>query len=198
MVGRGQWIAVLPIAELELALEVGAPEFIRNSAFRERRAARAVARPAAAPDQAVAIEHRVDGAFGWNPDIAVEPPDQKLANLARPPMRLLGLEADNQGLDLGRQLVGVADRPPGAVAQRLEPVLPVAVKNLVAGFAGYPELPADLGHGLSVEQAGDKAQAFFHHRTRFPRHPHLPPKKSEKCNPCVRYKMSPMSRAAQL
>jgi hypothetical protein len=30
----------------------------------ERRAARAMARPAAAPDQAVAIEHRVDGAFG--------------------------------------------------------------------------------------------------------------------------------------
>src|SRR6476619_6944275 len=110
--------------------------------------------------------------------------------------RLLGLQADNQGLDLGRQLIGVADRPPGAVVQRLEPVLPVAVKNLVAGFAGSPELPADLGHGLSVEQAGDKAQAFFHHRTRFPRHPHLPPKKSEKCNPCVRYKMSPMSRAA--
>ena len=107
MVGRGQWVAVLPIAELELALEVGAPEFIRNSAFRERRAARAVARPAAAPDQAVAVEHRVDGALGRNPDIAVEPPDQKLANLARTPMRLRGLEADNQGLDLGRQLVGV-------------------------------------------------------------------------------------------
>ena len=66
-----------------------------------------MARPAAAPDQAVAIEHRVDGAFGRNPDIAVEPPDQKLANLARTPMRLRGLEADNQGLDLGRQLVGV-------------------------------------------------------------------------------------------
>ena len=28
-------------------------------------------------------------------------------NLARTPMRLRGLEADNQGLDLGRQLVGV-------------------------------------------------------------------------------------------
>src|ERR1700730_5024755 len=24
------------------------------------------------------------------------------------------------------------------------------------------------------QQAGDKAKAFFHHRTRFPRHPHLP------------------------
>ena len=107
MVGRGQRVTVSPIAQLELSLEVGAPEVIRTSALRERRAARAVARPAAAPDQAVAIEHRVDGAFGRNPDIAVEPPDQKLANLARTPMRLRGLEADNQGLDLGRQLVGV-------------------------------------------------------------------------------------------
>ncbi len=196
MVGRGQWVAVSPVAELELALEVGAPEVIRDSAFRERRAARAVARPAAAPDQAVAIEHRVDGAFGWNPDSAVEPPDQQLADLARTPMRLLGLETDNQALDLGRQLVGVAHRPSGAIVERLEAVLLVALENLVAGLAGDPELPADLGHGLAIEQAGHKAQAFFHHRTRFPRHPHLPPKKSEKCNPCVRYEMSPMSRAA--
>ena len=50
--------------------------------------------------------------------------------------------------------------------------------------------------GLALQQPGDKAKAFFHHRTRFPRHPHLPPAKSEKCNPCVRYEMSPMSRAA--
>src|SRR5437762_8644441 len=145
MVGCGQWIAVSSIAKLELALAVGAPEVIRGSAFRERRAARAVARPAAAPDQAVAIEHRVDGAFGRNPDIAVESPDQQLADLACTPMQLLGLQTDNQGLDLGRQLVGVADRPPGSVAQRLEPVLPVAVENLVAGLAGDPEIPADLG-----------------------------------------------------
>ena len=40
MVSRGQWVAALPIAKLELSLEVGAPEVIRGSAFRERRAAR--------------------------------------------------------------------------------------------------------------------------------------------------------------
>src|SRR5450631_591712 len=59
----------------------------------------------------------MDGAFGRNPDIAIEPPHQELADLARAPVRLLGLEADDQALQL-------------------------------------------------------------------------------KCNPCVRYKMSPMSRAA--
>src|SRR6266511_1089953 len=75
-------------------------------------------------------------------------------------------------------------------------MLLVAIENLVAGLTGHAEIPADVRHGLPVQQAGHKAKAFFHHRTRFPRHPHLPPAKGEKCYPCVRYGMSPMSRAA--
>src|SRR5690349_10377156 len=196
MVGDGQRIAVAAIAELELALEVGTPQIVGPSACGQRRAARAVARPAAALDQAMAIEHRMDGAFGGNPDIAIEPPDQQLADFARAPVRLLGFEADNQALDLLRELIGIAHWPPGAVAQRLKPVFPVAIENLVAGLAGYTELPADLAHGLPIQKPGDKAQTLFHHRTRFPRHPHLPQNKSGKCNPCVRYVLSPMSRAA--
>src|SRR5690242_14584667 len=196
MVGDGQRIAVAAIAELELALEVGTPQIVGPGARRQRRAARAVARPAAALDQAMAIEHRMDGAFGGNPDIAIEPPDQQFADLARAPVRLLGLQAHNQGLELLRELVGIAHRPPRAVAQRLKPVVLVAVENLVAGLAGYTELPADLRHGLPIQKPGDKAQALFHYRTRFPRHPHLPQNKSGKCNPCVRYVLSPMSRAA--
>src|SRR6516225_2824314 len=54
-----------------------------------------------------------------------------------------------------------------------------------------------LGHGFPIQKPGDKAKALFHYRTRFPRHPHLPQNKSGKCNPCVRYVLSPMSRAAQ-
>src|ERR1700688_1738297 len=65
MVGDGQRIAVPAVAELELALEVSAPQLIWGSPFGQRRAARAVARPAAAPDQAVTVEHRMDGAFSW-------------------------------------------------------------------------------------------------------------------------------------
>src|SRR5258706_314370 len=57
-------------------------------------------RPGAALDQAMAVEDRVDGAFGRNADIAVEPSDQQLADLARAPVRFLGLEADDQALDL--------------------------------------------------------------------------------------------------
>ena len=72
MVGDGQRITVSAITELELALEVGTPQIIGKPALRQRRAARTVARPAAPLDQAVAVEHRMDGAFGGNPDVPVE------------------------------------------------------------------------------------------------------------------------------
>ena len=153
MVGGGQRIAVSAIAELELAFEVGAPQIIRSRTRGQRRAARAMARPAAAPDQTMAVEDRMDGAFSRNPDITVEPPDQQLADLARAPVRLLGLEADNQALDLLRQLVGIAHRPPRAIAQRLKPVLLVAIENLVAGLAGYPELHTSVMASPSSRRA---------------------------------------------
>ena len=47
MVGDGQRIAVATIAKFELALEVGAPQLVGHGALRQRRAARAMARPAA-------------------------------------------------------------------------------------------------------------------------------------------------------
>src|SRR5438445_8854832 len=140
MVGDGQRIAVSPIAELELALEVGAPQIIGSSARGQRRAACAVARPAAALDQAMAVEDRMDGALGRNLDIAVQPSDQQFPDLARAPVRLLGLEADNQALDLLRQLVGIAHRPPRSIAQSLNPVLRVAFVSLVAALSAYSAL----------------------------------------------------------
>src|SRR5205085_8274319 len=81
------------------------------------------------------------------------------------------------------------------IAQGGQPVLLVAIEYLVTGLTRYPEVPAHVRHCLAVQEAGDKAKAFFHDRTRFPRHQHLP-RKGEKCYPCVRYEMSPMSRAA--
>ena len=51
MVGDGQRVTVAAIAELELALKVGAPQIIGSCARGERRAARAMARAAAALDQ---------------------------------------------------------------------------------------------------------------------------------------------------
>src|SRR5215813_5012486 len=127
----------------------------------------------------MAIEHRMNGAFGRHANVAIEPPDQELPDLARAPMWLLGFELDNQGLDLRRQLVGIADRSSGAVAQRLKPVLVVAIEDLVAGLAGYAEIPTDLCHGFPIQKPGNETKAFFHHRTLFPRHHTLRPKKAK-------------------
>src|SRR6201984_3464780 len=154
-----------------------------------------MARPATAFDQTVPIENRVDRALCRAPDIAIQSPNQDLAEFAAAPMWLLSLELDNQGLDLSRQLVGIAYRAFGAVTQRLKPVLLVTVKDLVAGLARNAELPAHTRHRLPVQETSDKAQTLFHHRTLFPRHRHLPRIKSGKCNPCVRYVLSPMSLA---
>jgi hypothetical protein len=98
-------------------------------------------------------------------------------------MRLLALEPHDQALDRRRQLVGVANRPPRAVGQGFEPMLLIAIENLVAGLAGNAELPADISHRLPVQQAADKAQAFFHHRTRSPRHQHPSDFKARECRP---------------
>ena len=142
MVGDGQRVAIVAVAELELALEVGAPQLVRRRACGQRRAARTMPRAAAALDQPVAVENGMDGALGGDPDIAVEPPHQEFSDLAGAPVRLLALEPDDQALDLRRQLVGVAHRPPRAVAQCLQAVFLVAVEDLVAGLARDPELPA--------------------------------------------------------
>ena len=69
-------------------------------------------------------------------------------------MRLIAFERDDQALDLRRQLVGVAQRPARAVAQRLEPVLLVAIEDLVAGLARDAELAADLASSPRRPAAG--------------------------------------------
>src|SRR5215468_1253730 len=111
-------------------------------------------------------------------------------------MPFLTLDGDDARLELGWQLIGEPHRPPRPVAESLKSVLFVPTEDLVSGFAGNPEVPAHLGHRFAVQETGDKSQAFVHDRTLFPRHPHSP-QKSGKCNPCVRYGMSPMSRVAQ-
>jgi hypothetical protein len=66
--------------------------------------------PALGLDQAVAVQHGTDGAFGGNANIRRQSPDEALANLARAPMRLVLFEMDDQALKLSGQLVGVATR----------------------------------------------------------------------------------------
>jgi hypothetical protein len=60
----------------------------------------------------MAIEHGMDGADRRHPHLAGQAPEQQFADLARTPVRLVALEADDQALQLARQLVGIAHRPP--------------------------------------------------------------------------------------
>ena len=64
----------------------------RKNAGRQRRAGGALPWPADAFDQAVAIEHGMDGAPGRHAHITREPPHQEFADFARTPMRLAALE----------------------------------------------------------------------------------------------------------
>jgi hypothetical protein len=155
-----------------------------------------MARPAWHPHQAVPVQDGVDRALGGHAHLASESPHQELADLAGTPVRLLLLAGDDQALDLRRQLVGVAHRPPRAIAQRLEAVLLVAAEDLVAGLARHAEGAAGLRYRLALQQAGHEPQALVHHRTLRPGHPHLPPA-GGRCYPCVRYDLSPISRATQ-
>src|SRR6202048_575315 len=85
VVGDSQRKAVPAIAELELALEIGAPEVIWRGAGREQRAGRPVPRPPRDLDQAVPVEHGVDCALGRNADVAVQSADQELAGFCGTP-----------------------------------------------------------------------------------------------------------------
>ena len=80
MVGDGQRVAVLAVAEPELAFEVSAPQIVGGRALRERCSGGPMAGSADRLDQAVAVENGVDRAFGGNPDVAVEAADQELAD----------------------------------------------------------------------------------------------------------------------
>jgi hypothetical protein len=69
VVGDGERIAPSALAELELALEVGAPQVVGLGAGGERRALGLAADAAHAADETVAIEHGVDGGGRWDPHI---------------------------------------------------------------------------------------------------------------------------------
>jgi hypothetical protein len=99
-VGDGQRVAVVAVTELELALEIGAPQVVRRDAGGQRRAGGPGAGAAEAFDQAVPVQDGVDGALSRDPDVPVQSANQQLPDLARAPVGLLAFEGDNQALDL--------------------------------------------------------------------------------------------------
>src|SRR5919201_1190430 len=99
---------------------------------------------------------------------------------------MLMLHIQNVVFHLKRKLVGIAIGTATAVGQPVNAAFLIAIKDLVAGLAGYAELPTKFRHLLARQTTGYELNSLIHHRTLLPRHP-LPPEKGRKCNLCVRY-----------
>src|SRR5579884_2180679 len=102
MVGDRERIAIALIAELELALIVGAPQLIRSEARRQRCSFCAGSRALQARDQPVPIQDRMNSAAGWHLHYRRQAPQQALTNLAGAPTRLLALGRHNGSFNLFR------------------------------------------------------------------------------------------------
>src|SRR5580692_11587560 len=125
-------------------------------------------------DQAVAIEHGVDGAARRNLHLTGKATQQAFADLARAPVGLFPFEIQNGGLHLLRQLVAVTPGPAGTIRQRFQTGLFIALEYLITGLARDGELATERDHLLPVQQAPHKTNTFIHNRTLLPRHHSLP------------------------
>jgi hypothetical protein len=162
-------ITVVGIAEQELAFVIRTPELIRPLSQRQWRPVRTTTYATAPLHQAVAIEHRMDGAFGGDGDTG-EPARQALADFARAPAGMLTLHIQNVVLDLKGKSVRVTKGTPASVREPADPAFLVAIEDLVAGFARNPELPAQFRHGFTRQPPSHKLHSFIHNRTLLPRH----------------------------
>src|SRR5689334_3399346 len=101
-------------------------------------------------DQAMPIEHGMNGAAGRHFDRMRKASQQPFANLARAPVRLFLFGRPNGCLDGFRQLVGVTEWAASAIAQTLQTRLLITLHNLVSSLPRDPELAAQSSHALAV------------------------------------------------
>ena len=104
--------------------------------------------PAATLDQAVAIEHRMNGAFGRDGNTG-KSADQAFADFSRTPAGVLVLHIQNKVFHLERKLVGVAVPTAAPVCEPLNAAFLIAIEDLVAGLARKAELPAEFRQRLA-------------------------------------------------
>src|SRR5579864_2151976 len=143
------------------------------------------------------IEDSVNGAASWNSHFTRQTPEEALPDLAGAPVWFLALGRYDGGFDLLGQLVGVSVGAPGPIREPLQSAFLVTLEDLVAGFAGDLKLPAKRGHALAVFEPNHESYAFVHNRTFLLWHPTPASFQGKKCNPCLRYVLLPMCRAAQ-
>jgi hypothetical protein len=148
MIGDRERIAIRTVAEQELCFVIGAPEFVGPFSMRERSALGPATRSSATLDQAMAIEHGMEGAFGGNRNIG-ESAQPAFADLTGAPAGVLVLHVEDVVLDLKGELVGVAIGAPAAVDEPVPAALLVAIEELVTGLARDAELAAKFRHRLA-------------------------------------------------
>src|ERR1700736_4762777 len=102
----------------------------------------------AALDQAVAIQNRMDGAFGRDFDVG-ESADQALSDLTGAPAGVLTLHVQDKVLHLNGKLVGIPIGTAAPVRQPLNAAFLIAVEDFVPCFTGDSELPAKFAHPLA-------------------------------------------------
>jgi hypothetical protein len=89
-------VMVTPVCEHKLALVIGAPQIVGRLGLFQARALSLIARAvAASTDEAMAVQHRMDGAVGRQADLAVQP-SELLADLRLTPARMLSPQLNNE------------------------------------------------------------------------------------------------------
>src|ERR1700724_2235451 len=105
-------------------------------------------RSTAALHQTVAIQHRMNGAFGRYRDTG-KPAQEALANLTGTPAGVLALHVQDEVFHLEGKLMRIAVGSSASVRQPLHPTLLVAIEDFVACLARDPKLPAEIRHFLA-------------------------------------------------
>ena len=146
----------------------------RSAAHAPSRSRSGVSRGACGSDGVgVAPERPLQPSNFWAMEIRIDP-SQSFTDLRSAPSRELLLDRDDELLDLHRQLVCLPVGTSGAIGQAVEPGVPVAVEDLVAGLARDAELTAQRSHLLAVEETGHESQTFVHLAPLLPGHGLLP------------------------
>ena len=103
----------------------------------------------------MAIQHRMDGAFGRNGDTG-EAAAEALADFTSAPAGVLALHVEDVILHLKGKLVGITKGAPTPVGQTFHSATLVATEDLVAGLARDAELSAEFRHPLAPEPTSHK------------------------------------------
>src|ERR1700722_11255692 len=146
--------------------------------------------------QSMPIQDGVNSAASWDFHFARQSSKEALPDLAGAPVRFLALGRYDGRCNLLGQLVVISVGAPGPIREPLQSAFLIPVEDLVAGFARDLKLAAQRGHTLAVFEPNHESYAFVHNRTFLPCHPTPAPFQGKKCNPCLRYVLLPMSRAA--